>query len=131
MTRRIFKKVCPKDQLQHIEYPSAYVVNSHTSSKPGEHWLGIFFDKQGQGEFFDSYGLHPAFNGFATLMNQNSKEWIYNKTLQSLFSTVCGHFCIYYILFRARGLSMRTIISHFSTNLTENDRRILQFIRNL
>ena len=132
LARRIFKKACPRDQLQTVEYPSAYVVNSHTSTKPGEHWLAVFFDKQGRGEFFDSYGLHPDFNGFTDLMNQNSNEWIYNsKTVQSLFSIECGNFCIYHILFRCRGFSMRTIVSHFSSNLTENDRRISQFIRNL
>ena len=74
LPRRIFKKACPKGQLQTVEYPSAYVVNSHTSTKPGEHWLAIFFGKQGQGEFFDSYGLHPDFNGFTDLMNQNFKR---------------------------------------------------------
>ena len=38
---------------------------------------------------------------------------------------------MYYNLFRCRGFSMRTVVSHFSSNLTENDSRISQFIRNV
>ena len=36
-----------------------------------------------------------------------------------------------YFLFRYRDVSLRSITSHFSSNLSENDRRIARFIRNL
>ena len=131
-TRRIFKKACAKDQLQHVTYPSAYVINTHPSSKPGEHWIAVFFDNNGKGEYFDSYGLPPDMLGFAGFMNQNSTSWISNKeTIQSLSSKVCGHYCVYFILFRCRGLRMHTITAHFSSNLAENDRRIASFINDL
>ena len=58
--------------------------------------------------------------------------WIYNrKTLQALFSNVCGHYCVYYILFRCRGVPLHAIVSDFTSNLTENDRSISRFIREL
>ena len=38
------------------------------------------------------------------------------KTLQALFSTVCGHYCVYFVLFRCRGNSLRDIVHTFSSN---------------
>ena len=129
-TKPIFKKVCAKNQLLHVDYSSAYVINSQPSSKPGEHWIAMYFDKYGKGEYFDSYGLHPRMKGFTAFMERNSNGWIHNnKTVQSLFSTTCGHYCVYFILYRCSGYSMRDIVSRFSSNLTENDRNINLFIR--
>ena len=56
-SKTIFKKVCALDQLEKPTFPSAYVINSDPSSKPGEHWVAVYFDKRGRGEYFDSYGL--------------------------------------------------------------------------
>ena len=47
--KTIFKKVCAKNQLQCADFPSAYVINPHPSSKPGEHWIAVYFDKHGRG----------------------------------------------------------------------------------
>ena len=52
-------------------------------------------------------------------------------TIQSLFSIVCGHYCVYFILFRCRNISLYAILSVFTLNLTENDRHVFDFIREL
>ena len=89
----------------------------------------MYFDKHGKGEYFDSYSLHPSMNSFTAFMERNSNNWIYNeKTVQSLFSTMCGHYCVYFILYCCHGYSMRDIVSRFSSNLTENGRNINLFI---
>jgi len=110
--RKIFRKVCARDEMRTVNVrPSAYIINSHPSTKPGEHWIAMFF---------------------TDVLKRNSKSWSFNKkTLQSLFSKTCGHFCVYYILFRCRGKSMSSLTSHFTANLTDNDRRITTFINNL
>ena len=92
-TKKIFKKVCAFDQLHKTVFLSAYVINSDPSSEPGEHWIAAYFDKRGRGEYFDSYGLAPAFFGLESYMDTYSLSgWIYNrKTLQALFLNVCGH----------------------------------------
>jgi len=65
--------------------------------------------------------------GFADFMNANWTSWIYNeKTLQSRFYKVCGHYCVYFI--SLSWFEMRDITSHFSSNLTENDCRVTSFI---
>ena len=84
-SKTIFKKVCALDQLEKPTFPSAYVINSDPSSEPGEHWIAVYFDKRGQGEYFDSYGLSTSFVGLESYMNSYSLSgWIYNyKTLQA------------------------------------------------
>ena len=130
--KKIFKKVCALDEIEVPSYPSAYVINSDTSDKKGEHWVVVYFDKNRRGEYFDSYGLPPAVLGLEAYMDRFSLDWIYNrKTIQSLFSNVCGHYCVYFILFRCRNISLHAILSVFTLNLTENDRRVFDFIREL
>ena len=130
---KIFKKVCAFDQLEKPVFPSAYVINSDPSNEPGKHWIAVYFDKRGLGEYFDSYGLAPAFVGLESYMDTYFlADWIYNrKTLQALFSNVCGHYCVYYILFRCRRVPLHAIVSDFTSNLTENDHSISRFIREL
>ena len=88
-SKTIFKKVCALDQLEKPTFPSAYVINSDPSSKPGEHWVAVYFDKRGRGEYFDSYGLPPTLVGLDSYMDAYSLSgWIYNrKTLQAYFSS--------------------------------------------
>ena len=96
--KKIFKKVCALDEIETPSYPSAYVINSDTCNKKGEHWVVVYFDKNRRGEYFDSYGLSPAVLGLEAYMDRFSLDWIYNrKTIQSLFSNVCGHYCVYFI----------------------------------
>ena len=127
---KIFKKVCAFDQLEKPVFPSAYVINSDPSNEPGEHWIAVYFNKCGRGDYFDNYGLAPAFVGLESYMDIYSLAGCIcnRKTLQALFSNVCGHYCVYYILFRYRGVPLHPIVSDFTSNLTENDRFISRFI---
>ena len=127
---KVFKKVYAFDQLEKPVFPSAYVINSDPSSEPGEHWIAVNFDKRRLGEYFDSYGLAPAFVGLESYMDTYSLSgWIYNrKILQALFSNVCGHYWVYYILFRGCGVPLHVIVSDFTSNLTENDGCISRLI---
>ena len=128
--KKIFKKVCALDQIEVPSYSSAYVINSDTSDKKGEHWVAVYFVKNRRGEYFDSYGLPPAILGLEAYMDRFSLDWIYrSKTIQSLFSNVCGHYCVYFILFRCRNISLYAILSVLILNLTENDGRVFDFIR--
>ena len=82
--------------------------------------------------YFDSYGLPPAILGLEAYMDRFLLDWIYNhKTIQSIFSNVCGHYCVYFILFCCHDISLHAILSVFTLNLTENDRRVSDFIREL
>ena len=49
--------------------------------------MAIFFDKQGRGEFFDSYGLHLDFNGFTdfVIVIFNFSPFLFSKSFQFLY----------------------------------------------
>ena len=130
--KKIFKGVYPKDLLPTVEYPRSYVVNTDSSTAPGEHWVAMFFNNQGSAEFFDSYSLHPIVHGLTDFLDSQSSSWIYNsKTLQSLISEVCGHYTKYCILFHLCGYSLSEILTHFSSNVSLNDKTVERFIQNL
>ena len=115
-----------------MEYPGSYVVNTNPSTAPEEHWVAMFFNNQRSAEFFDSYGLHPIVHGLTDFLDSHSSSWIYNsKTLQSLISEVCGHYTIYYILFCSCSCSLSEILTHFSSNVSLNDKTVECFIQNL
>ena len=55
-----FKGVYPLDLIPSVKkMPSAIIINTHPSHKPGEHWVCVLIDKYGFGEYFDSFGLPP------------------------------------------------------------------------
>jgi hypothetical protein len=83
------------------EYPCAYVVNTDPEHAPGKHWVAFYATSPGQLEFFDSYGRPPLAYPHIRLP-ANVVQINYNGIeLQSRRSTVCGHYCIFYLLKRA------------------------------
>ena len=132
-TRGVFQGVYPSDKLPTSvsSYPALFIANVDTSDKPGTHWVAFYFIKEREGEFFDSYGLPPSnYTGtFSSFLNNNSSDWKFNsKTLQSIDSKVCGHYCLYFALFRSRQVSMSTIVNRFSSNKSRNDFLVKRFI---
>ena len=71
-TKIVFKKVCAFDQLEKPTFRSAYVINSDPSTEPGKHWIAVYFDKHGRGEYFDSYALPSTFVGVKSYMDTYS-----------------------------------------------------------
>lgn len=130
-TRDVFQGVYPRDQLPRTisKYPSAYVCNTQPHTDEGEHWIAIYLDEHGQGEYFDSYGLPPLHRTFVNYLKKHCTSWIFNnKQLQALTSHVCGQYCIFYVLHRCRGLSMQTIVHMFGKNVQDNDVLVHEFV---
>ena len=103
------------------------VVNTDTSTKPGTHWIGIFLTSPQNGEWFDSYGNPPEFYGavFTEFMNNHCNEWEWSdRKLQSDWSDVCGHYCIFYVAHRARRYSMKKIVQLFGKDTVLNDSKV-------
>ena len=120
----IFRGVFAKDKLPCFKY-GAYVVNTDTSKDGGSHWVAIFATHD-RFEYFDSYGGEPL-----PELKQwgKGRKWAYNPIpLQSPFSAVCGQYCIYYLVFRARGLALRTILLDFGKDPDFNDKIVYDFV---
>jgi hypothetical protein len=123
----------PRDMIPHNikERPAGIIVNTDTSEKPGEHWIAIIIEKNGSGEYFDSYGLPPLHDDLHLYLNKMCPlGWGYNPiTLQCLTCITCGHYCVFYVKLRLLGYSYCDIISLFSPNdLSYNENIIKKFV---
>ena len=133
-TQGVFQGVYPSDKLPTIifkSYPALFMANVDTSGNPGSHWVAFYFTKDREGELFYSYGQSPSnyTQTFSTFLDNNSSRWTFNSvTLQRVNSKVCGHYCLYFVLFRCRNISMSTIVNRFSKNKHRNDYLVERFI---
>ena len=120
----------PQLPLKHR--PAALVVNTDPSCRPGEHWIAIYLPKCGPVEYFDSYGKPPNVASIRTFLARNGDTFKINpKPLQGPLSSVCGHYCIYYLLHRCRGQSMEAITGRFDVDQQRNDKDVLYFTTHL
>ena len=120
--------ICAADQLPVKEYPGAYIVNTDESHQPGQHWVA-FYTANEVTECFDSFGQNPG------KYSKKIEEWlsdnyriVQNDTIQSSDSTVCGQYCMYFVLLRAYGFSMEDVLSSFNKNTKINDKFVCKFV---
>ena len=128
-----FFGVHPVDQLpHHISYPCCLVANTDKSDSPGEHWVCLFIDESGEGDWFDSYGFGPEFysSTFQRFMAKHCRLYQFSTVqLQDVSTTVCGPYCIYFLYCRARGMSYDEILAQFTQNHIQNDKMVTKFIK--
>lgn len=126
----LYLGVCSRSQVRtkvakHAA-PMCLVSNTDSPTGSGKHWIAYWVEPNGKIEFFDSYGDPPTYYAFGTPCN------IYNDhSLQSLNSKVCGEYCIFYLLSRARGNSMWSIANSFSNDSGWNDDQVVKFVKRL
>jgi hypothetical protein len=129
LARDKFVGVFSADTIPEKEYPGAYIVNTDTVAEPGEHWVAFYCEKQGQLEAFDSFGKNPGEYSI------HIKEWmgqdyiiLSSAGLQSNDSTVCGNYCLYFLLLRCHGFSYEDVLSIFCSDNKLNDKYVCKFI---
>lgn len=129
LTRDKFVGVFPCDQIPEKQYPGAYVVNTDPSSAPGQHWVAFYCTESGQLEAFDSFGKDPG--SYATAI----KDWMGDdyvirskSVLQSLDSTLCGNYCLYFLLLRCHDISYEDLLSIFCADREVSDLFVCKFI---
>ena len=132
-TRPIFEGVfaenmLPKQKLKNR--PCGLIANTDPSDKPGEHWVAFYFDMNDSVEYFDSYGLTPKSTHFKNFLKLNSNKISWNSVpLQGPFSSVCGQYCLFYLLHRSRKWTMQEICGFFTRDdKNSNDFLVNEFI---
>ena len=83
-------------------------------------------------EWFDSYGKPPELYGPALteFLNKHCERWAFNDhKLQSDWSDVCGHYCIFYLGHRACEQSMKKIVQLFGEDTVLNHSKVLWFVK--
>lgn len=103
----VFKGVHPASRLpvmsDEIKYPFCFVANTDCGHSPGQHWVAFYFDANGFGRYFDSFGRMPRHTDWINYLTGHSLHgmWDYCKAaIQSLDSEACGQYCIYYLINR-------------------------------
>ena len=128
LCRGLFQGVFSADTLP--KTPRLLVCNTDPSNMPGTHWIAIFVDSIGRGEYFDSFGRKPS-EVFEDYMNENCIDWNYNaKQLQSVASSYCGFYCCFYCMFRGRGYDLTRIVNMFTSDTGFNDSIVRGFVYN-
>ena len=115
------------------EDPIAIIVNTEEDpTKAGQHWVALYSDAQcpdGRLDYFDSLGSPPTKQAFFHFFNRLQRNWQYNKEcLQHGLSSVCGYYCLYFLIRRLRGDTMKTISLQFEDDQLKNDNAVQKFI---
>ena len=130
--KKYFKGVFASNGLPKFvfNYPAAFILNTQPRSKSGEHWVAIFLNARHHGEYFDSYGFPPMNQNVIRFLRRNTTSWTYSKkVLQNPISFMCGGYCIYFLIKKCQGQSLRNILSTFKNNTVENDNKIKRFLK--
>lgn len=113
----------------------AFIINTDDSGQSGRHWVAVSFSERGEAYYFDSYGLPPIHDEILQFIQRNAKpNWMnrgrYNKQrVQSLFSNVCGLYCVFALDTLARGYDIQHYLRHtfYPSNFFQNDHQIIKW----
>lgn len=110
--------------------PYGFIVNTDPINLPGRHWIACFITDKNILETFDSYGNSPDMLSpfIKRYMKTFKQTHINTKKLQSSETTVCGQYCLFYLICRCRGYTMQEIINNFNNNYHTNDQFVYNFI---
>ena len=100
---KTFIGVYPIDRLPTciLPKPSGIIINLDESYKVGSHWVAVKFELKKPAIYFDSFGRYPP-DAIISFMERNGKHWISStKIYQSPYSSLCGYYCILFLLCKA------------------------------
>lgn len=127
-TKDIFLGAVARDELpSQPPFPSCFIINTDPRNKPGEHWLAVYYSKNGFVDFFDSYGNSPDYFGLDGYIFKTSRGCDFNKKRLQGDSSYCGFYCILFLFYKARG-DENLFFRQFSSKLSQNDRIITNFL---
>ena len=126
-----------EDEVQSLaltSFPAYLIINLDPSHLPGSHWLAMRVDQKTV-EVFDPAGFElmnwpriPC--SLLTLIHRltSNRSLLVSKRTQSPTSNLCGFYCMFYVILRQH-LTLKTIESFFSTNLSRNDTKLIKFFQ--
>ena len=94
---KIFRGVFPLDKLPDYLRPGAYVINTHSSNLPGEHWIAISV-RNDIIRVFDPLDMcYPI--KLVTTLERMQQPVEYNSIMyQNPLTTLCGNYCIDWLI---------------------------------
>ena len=131
VTSPSFRGVFAADRLPILDHsiPSCYVANCSNADTKGSHWVAFYQDQPAVIEIFDSYEKPLNFHSaHLAAFTRGLKEVWQVQTLQQPMSTVCGHYCLYFLYNRCCGQSYEQLIQSFTKNAFINDKVVCQYV---
>lgn len=127
-TKKYFKGVYSSNNIPTYKiFPHCFVANTDKKGTFGEHWVGFFIKDDKNAEYFDSYGEDPN-RDITKFLSNFSKVNLNNRSIQSPFSDSCGHYCVYYIYNKCKGISFIEIIKNLLSSKT-SDSLVKYFVK--
>ena len=106
--------------------PLILVCNTDLNDRHGKHWIVLFIDTYG--EYFDSFAEKPR-PTFQLYLDIYCNSWTMNdKSLQSVISSFCGHYCVFYSLFKCLNYDIVAITNVFTNDTALNDYIVHTFV---
>ena len=122
-----FRGVYSWDKVRRFESGMCVINTAPSSQTTGGHWIALNVGAD-EAEYFDSYGGDVP---KAIKRRWKKKSWVSNPIpLQSPLSAVCGQYCIYYLIHRARGFTLPAITMEFVSDVDYNDQLVYDFVKN-
>ena len=88
-----------------------------------------FYCDNDEVECFDSYGKNPTdYSDYMAKMVHDEYQVIQIEVLQADDSTVCGQYCMFFILVRAYGFSYQDVLSPLTSDSRVKDRFVCKLI---
>jgi len=134
VTRNLFHGVFSCDNIPQILYDKGFIiVNTAPSNHSGEHCVLLYKNKS-KIFLFDSLAKYQSYYGkcFEKIINKILVDFDVLRnlyTVQSVYSNVCGLYCIYISISISRGKSINTILNKFTRNTNQNDLKIVKWFR--
>ena len=104
----------------------AFIVNTASQNKTGEHWVGLVINEQKDCYYFDSFGNQILnISILHSLRKMGIVTYKYNtKEIQSISSSSCGYFCLALILAWRLKIPYDAFIALFSEEKQENNEAV-------
>ena len=118
--------VLSRDQtVPHNHKMALFIYNLEPSYMGGSHWVSTYV-KNGEINYFDSFGLLP----FQEIVDHAKKKNLtlihQNKQIQALNTLTCGYFCLYFLNEMNRGSSYFDLIQVFDVHNTEKNEKFIE-----
>lgn len=128
VTKKYFGSVHCASQLPRLprKFPKAYVFNTDECELPGTHWVGIFVKSKNHVYYFDSLNQKPV-PFIAAYLKKFKRITRNRRSYQSLDSTVCGHYVLFFLFMCCLGDSM-VKIENFLLKQPDPDYFVVYFV---
>ena len=120
------------DPNKQARFPYCFVANTAKSTDFGEHWVAFYVADSASVDYFDSFGGKPTIYNFQNFV-RHFINFNWNPFPLQGYSTMCGQYCVLFLIARQYGHPLNTIVKRFHAgeNSLLRDISVCSIINNL